>query len=66
MMMQVGLLLYVQPKLGLMVPIGMIVVYLVQKIYLSKSRELRLLDLNQSAGIYSSLIETVSLGHSGR
>lgn len=61
MTMQIGLLLSVQPRLFLLLPIGAIVVYLVQKVYLSISRQVRLMDLEQRAGIYSSLIETVSL-----
>ncbi|KXL50255.1 MAG: hypothetical protein FE78DRAFT_533189 [Acidomyces sp. 'richmondensis'] len=59
MTMQIGLLLSVQPRLFLLLPIGAIVVYLVQKVYLSISRQVRLMDLEQRAGIYSSLIETI-------
>jgi ATP-binding cassette, subfamily C (CFTR/MRP), member 1 len=41
-------------------PVCVVAIYLVQKIYLRTSRQLRLLDLEAKSAVYSSFLESVS------
>ncbi|WPH03197.1 Hypothetical protein R9X50_00607300 [Acrodontium crateriforme] len=59
MIMQAALLLSVQRQLALILPIYMAIVYVLQKFYLQTSRQLRLLELESRAAVYSSFLETV-------
>lgn len=58
LLVQAALLYTVQRNLALTMPFCCLVVYLVQKLYLHTSRQLRLLDLEYRAGVSSSLLET--------
>jgi ATP-binding cassette subfamily C (CFTR/MRP) protein 1 len=58
--MQVTLLFIAQKWLLLSLPACMIVVYIVQKIYLRTSRQLRFLELESKAAVFSSFLESVS------
>lgn len=64
--MQAALLLSVQRLLALTLPICMAIVYILQKFYLQTSRQLRLLELESRAAVYSSFLETVSKCYSQR
>lgn len=59
-MMQLGLLVAVQKLLLLTLPVCGAVVYLIQKVYLQTSRQLRFLDLESRSTVLSSFLETVS------
>ncbi|KAJ9151860.1 Canalicular multispecific organic anion transporter 2 [Pleurostoma richardsiae] len=59
LIMQAGLLFAVQHLLTLTLPFCAAVVYLVQKVYLRTSRQLRLLELESRSAVYSSFLETV-------
>ena len=66
--MQIVLLCIAEKWLVLSLPTCMIVVYAVQKVYLRTSRQLRYLELEARAGVYSSFLESViiqRLIHSG-
>lgn len=55
-----GALMFSAQKLMLLTfPFCVVTVYLVQKIYLRTSRQLRLLDLESQAAVYSSFLESV-------
>ena len=54
------ILLQVQVKLLFTLPVGIIVVYFVQKVYLHTSRQLRVLELESHSALYSWFLETVS------
>ncbi|KAI8633828.1 putative ABC transporter [Xylariaceae sp. FL1651] len=56
---QVSLLFAIQKWLMLSLPICMAVVYLVQMVYLRTSRQLRFLELESRAAVFSSFIESV-------
>lgn len=62
--MQLALLLSVQFRLAVTLPVCIAVVYIVQRVYLRKSRQLRLLELESRAGVYTSFLETVRPSHS--
>ncbi|KAK7713447.1 hypothetical protein SLS64_004697 [Diaporthe eres] len=52
-------LLASQPLMALSLPYSAAVVYAVQKVYLCTSRQLRLLELESRAAVFSSFLETV-------
>jgi len=43
----------------LTLPLCVVIVYLIQKVYLRTSRQLRLLDLESQSAVYSSFLESV-------
>ena len=57
--MQITLILLVQPRLLLTLPFCVVAVYIVQKVYLRTSRQLRLMDLESQAAVFSGFLETV-------
>lgn len=57
--MQVILLFVAQKWLTVSLPACMAVVYIVQKVYLRTSRQLRFLELEARAGVFSSFLESV-------
>lgn len=57
--MQVMVLLRVQQILLAFVPLCVVAVYLVQRVYLRTSRQLRVLELELQSTLFSSIIETV-------
>jgi ATP-binding cassette subfamily C (CFTR/MRP) protein 1 len=57
--MQIILLFVAQKWLALSLPACMLVVYVVQKVYLRTSRQLRFLELEARAGVFSSFLESV-------
>ncbi|KAF2721401.1 putative ABC transporter [Polychaeton citri CBS 116435] len=59
LLMQTAILCVTQKWLALTVPVCMIVVYVVQKLYLRTSRQLRFLELEARAGVFSSFLESV-------
>ena len=61
LLVQVGLLFSAQILLTATLPICIVVVYIVQRVYLRTSRQLRLLDLESQAAVFSSFLESVSL-----
>ncbi len=61
MIMQTALLFVVQRYVVLTLPLCIAVVYIVQRIYLRTSRQLRLLELESRSAVYSSFLETVRL-----
>ncbi|KAG8163691.1 hypothetical protein KVR01_006988 [Diaporthe batatas] len=56
---QTCVLLASQPMMALSLPYSAVVVYVVQKVYLRTSRQLRLLELESRAAVFSSFLETV-------
>lgn len=61
LLMQVALLFIAQKWLVLSLPACMILVYIVQKVYLRTSRQLRFLELESRAAVFSSFLESVSV-----
>ncbi|KAF6805035.1 hypothetical protein CMUS01_14711 [Colletotrichum musicola] len=59
LLVQVVLLFSAQKMMSLSMPLCVIVVYIVQKMYLRTSRQLRLLDLESQSAVYSSFLESV-------
>jgi len=57
--MQAALLFITQRLLLLTLPICMLVVYFVQKLYLRTSRQLRLLELESKASVLTTFMETL-------
>ncbi|KAJ8063871.1 hypothetical protein OCU04_007725 [Sclerotinia nivalis] len=57
--MQVMLLFVAQKWLAVSLPACMVVVYVVQKVYLRTSRQLRFLELEARAEVFSSFLESV-------
>jgi ATP-binding cassette subfamily C (CFTR/MRP) protein 1 len=57
--MQIIVLFIVQKWLTVSLPVCMLLVYIVQKIYLRTSRQLRFLELESRAGLFSSFLESV-------
>ncbi|KAI9643325.1 hypothetical protein NHQ30_007944 [Ciborinia camelliae] len=57
--MQIILLFIAQKWLLVSIPACMLVVYIVQKVYLRTSRQLRFLELEARAGVFSSFLESV-------
>ena len=58
--MQTILLCIAEVQLVISLPICMVIVYAVQKLYLRTSRQLRLLELEARAYVFSSFLESVS------
>lgn len=57
-----AILLYVAEKwLALTLPACLLLVYFVQKVYLRTSRQLRFLELESRATLFSSFLESVSV-----
>ncbi|KUI63067.1 ATP-dependent bile acid permease [Cytospora mali] len=59
LLVQITLLFIAQKLLALTLPICVVTVYLVQKVYLRTSRQLRLLELESQSAVYSSFLESV-------
>ena len=59
--MQIILLFIAQKWLAVFLPACMLFVYFAQKAYLRKSRQLRFLELESRAGIFSSFLESVGI-----
>ncbi|TVY57487.1 ABC transporter FUM19 [Lachnellula cervina] len=59
LLMQIVLLFIAQRWLTMSLPACMLFVYIVQKIYLRTSRQLRFLELESRAGVFSSFLESV-------
>ena len=59
LIVQIWLLYSAQKLLTATLPLCVLVVYIVQRIYLRTSRQLRLLDLESQAAVYSSFLESV-------
>lgn len=57
--MQIALLCLAEKWLALALPACMIVVFVVQRLYLRTSRQLRFLELEARAGVFSSFLESV-------
>lgn len=57
--MQAIILIAVQYLLALTLPFCAVVIYIVQKVYLRTSRQLRFLELESRSAVYSSFLETV-------
>lgn len=61
LLMQAILLFVAQKWLVLSLPACMVILYVVQKVYLRTSRQLRFLDLESHAAVFSSFLESVSI-----
>ncbi|OAQ71684.1 ABC multidrug transporter [Purpureocillium lilacinum] len=59
MTVQLAILLQVQRQLWLSLPVCIAVVYVVQRVYLRTSRQLRALELESHSALYSWFLETV-------
>ncbi|KAI1078186.1 ABC transporter [Whalleya microplaca] len=59
LVVQVVLLFIAQKMLTFTLPICLVVLYVVQKVYLRTSRQLRLLELETRSGLLTSLLETI-------
>ncbi|KAK0618103.1 P-loop containing nucleoside triphosphate hydrolase protein [Bombardia bombarda] len=55
---QASLLFAVQPIMIVTLPFCTVIVYVVQRVYLRTSRQLRLIELESRSAVYSSLLET--------
>ncbi|GLA96268.1 hypothetical protein AtubIFM57143_003733 [Aspergillus tubingensis] len=60
LLMQVALIVYVQPVMLAMIPPCYILVYLIQKVYLRTSRQLRFLDLESRSRLNTNFLDTTS------
>lgn len=60
LIMQMVVLCIAQKWLTLSLPVCMILIYIIQKVYLRTSRQLRFLELESRAGVFSSFLESVS------
>ncbi|KAL0932221.1 ATP-binding cassette containing protein [Colletotrichum truncatum] len=58
LLVQTSLLFSAQKLMASTLPLCIIVVYIVQKVYLRTSRQLRLLDLESQSAVYSSFLES--------
>ena len=61
LLMQIVLLFIAQKWLTMSLPGCMLIVYVIQKVYLRTSRQLRFLELESRAGVFSSFLESVSV-----
>jgi len=59
LLMQAALLFVAERLLAFSLPAVMLLVYLVQKVYLRTSRQLRFLELESKAAVFSSFLESV-------
>ncbi|PYH32191.1 ATP-binding cassette transporter [Aspergillus neoniger CBS 115656] len=60
LLMQVALIVYVQPVMLATIPPCYILVYLIQKVYLRNSRQLRFLDLEARSRLNTNFLDTTS------
>ncbi|GLA61413.1 hypothetical protein AtubIFM54640_001932 [Aspergillus tubingensis] len=60
LLMQVALIVYVQPVMLATIPPCYILVYLIQKVYLRTSRQLRFLDLESRSRLNTNFLDTTS------
>ncbi|OTA04131.1 MRP-type ABC transporter [Trichoderma parareesei] len=58
-LVQAALLFAAQKLMAVTLPVCIITVYLIQKVYLQTSRQLRLLELESQSAVYSSFLESV-------
>ncbi|KAI5860382.1 putative ABC transporter [Durotheca rogersii] len=58
LLMQAALLLMAQKYLALSLPACVVLVYVIQKVYLRTSRQLRFLELESRAAVFSSFLES--------
>lgn len=58
-LVQTVLLFATQKLMAVTLPICVVIVYLVQKLYLQISRQLRLLEPESQSAVYSSFLESV-------
>ncbi|KAJ4394029.1 hypothetical protein N0V93_003246 [Gnomoniopsis smithogilvyi] len=66
LLVQTTILLLSQPLIAIALPPSILVVYIVQKVYLRTSRQLRILELSRRATVLSFLTETVAGAHTIR
>lgn len=59
LLVQACLIFASQPLMTLSLPFSVVIVYIVQKVYLRTSRQLRILELESRAAVFSSFLETV-------
>lgn len=59
LLVQACLIFASQPWMTLSLPLTIVIVYIVQKVYLRTSRQLRILELESRAAVFSSFLETV-------
>lgn len=59
LLVQACLIFASQPLMTLSLPFSIVIVYIVQKVYLRTSRQLRILELESRAAVFSSFLETV-------
>ncbi|KAI5920739.1 putative ABC transporter [Camillea tinctor] len=59
MLIQIALLFTVQKWLFLSLPPSILIIYIIQKVYLRASRQLRFLELESRALVFTSFLETV-------
>jgi hypothetical protein len=57
---QIAILVSVQNALGIVVPFCLAIVYVIQKVYLRTSRQLRFLYLESQSAVYSGFLDAVS------
>ncbi|KAH0490116.1 hypothetical protein TgHK011_001599 [Trichoderma gracile] len=58
-LVQAALLFAAQKLMAVTLPVCIVTVYLIQKVYLQTSRQLRLLELESQSAVYSSFLESV-------
>ena len=61
LLMQIVLLCVAEKWLALSLPACVLLVYVIQKDYLRTSRQLRFLELESRAGVFSNFLETVRI-----
>ncbi|KAK2778498.1 ATP-binding cassette [Colletotrichum kahawae] len=59
LIVQTSLLFSAQKMMTLTFPLVVVAIYVVQRVYLRTSRQLRLLDLESQSGVYSSFLESL-------
>ncbi|KAI0133901.1 ABC transporter [Xylariales sp. AK1849] len=59
LLVQTALLFSAQKLMSVTLPFCLAIVYLIQRVYLRTSRQLRLLDLESQSAVYSSFLESV-------
>ena len=55
---QISVIFAVQPVMSLTLPVCIAVIYVVQRIYLRTSRQMRIIELESRSAVFSSLLET--------
>lgn len=61
LLLQVIVLCMAEKWVVVSLPAGAVIVYTVQKVYLKTSRQLRFLELQSQAGVFSNFLESVGL-----